>query len=81
MSALFVDIKYTQLWYLISYRYPSSREEHSLRVFGIRVLRTVFEHKRDEVGENCIMRSCMILFIKYYWANKIVGNDMARVAW
>jgi hypothetical protein len=36
------------------------REEHRLRVFKNRVLRRIFERKRDErweVGENCIMRS------------------------
>jgi hypothetical protein len=36
---------------------------HRLRVFENRVLRRIFGSKRDyvkEVGENCIMRSCMI---------------------
>jgi hypothetical protein len=39
------------------------REEHRLRVFENRVLRRIFGPKRDgvtEVGENCIMRSCMV---------------------
>jgi hypothetical protein len=29
------------------------REEHSLRVFEKRVLRRIFEHKRDEVTGEC----------------------------
>jgi hypothetical protein len=33
------------------------REEHRLRVFENRVLRRIFGPKRDDVGENCIMRS------------------------
>jgi hypothetical protein len=36
------------------------REEHRLRVFENRVLRRIFEPKRDEVtgdGEHCITRS------------------------
>jgi hypothetical protein len=33
------------------------REEHRLRVFENRVLRRIFGPKRDETGENCIMRS------------------------
>jgi hypothetical protein len=39
------------------------REEHRLRVFDNRVLRRISGPKRDEVtevGENCIMRSCMV---------------------
>jgi hypothetical protein len=37
------------------------REEHGLRVFKNRVLRRIFEPKRDEVsGENYVMRSLMI---------------------
>jgi hypothetical protein len=39
------------------------REERSLRVFENRVLRRIFEHKRDGVtgnGENYTMRSLMI---------------------
>jgi hypothetical protein len=39
------------------------REEHRLRVFENRVLRRIFGPERDEVkevGENCIMRSCMV---------------------
>jgi hypothetical protein len=39
------------------------RKEHRLRVFQNRVLRRIFRPKRDkvtEVGENCIMRSCMV---------------------
>ena len=39
------------------------REERRLRVFENRVLRRIFEPKRDgvkESGENCIMRSLMI---------------------
>jgi hypothetical protein len=32
-------------------------EEHRLRVFKNRVLKRIFGLKRDEVGENCIMRS------------------------
>jgi hypothetical protein len=38
-------------------------EEHRLRVFENRVLRRIFGPrgiKRQEVGENCIMRSCMV---------------------
>jgi hypothetical protein len=37
------------------------REEYRLRVFENRVLRRIFGQKRDEVTENCIMRS----FITY----------------
>jgi hypothetical protein len=33
------------------------REEHRLRVFENRVLKRIFEPKRD--GEICIMRRCM----------------------
>jgi hypothetical protein len=36
------------------------KEEHSLRVFENRVLRTIFGPKRNEwreIGEKCIMRS------------------------
>jgi hypothetical protein len=36
------------------------REEHRLRVFENRVLRRIFEPRRNEItegGENCIMRS------------------------
>jgi hypothetical protein len=37
------------------------REEHGLRVFKNRVLRTIFGPKRDEEsGENYVMRSLMI---------------------
>jgi hypothetical protein len=39
------------------------REEHKLRVFENRMLRRMFELKRDEGmkgGENCITRSCVI---------------------
>jgi hypothetical protein len=39
------------------------REEYRLRIIVNRVLRNVFEPKRDEVqetGENGIMRTCMI---------------------
>jgi hypothetical protein len=35
------------------------REEHRLRVFENRVLRRLFGPKGNEVGENCIMRSCI----------------------
>jgi hypothetical protein len=46
------------------------REEHRLREFENRVLRRIFEPKRDEVtggGENCIMRSlktCTLLQVQ-----------------
>jgi hypothetical protein len=40
------------------------REEHSLRMFGNRVLRRIFGPKRD-AGENCIMRLHNIFFGKY----------------
>jgi hypothetical protein len=43
------------------------REEHRLRVFENRVLRRIFGPKRDEVtevGENCIMRSCMVCTLR-----------------
>jgi hypothetical protein len=33
------------------------REGHRLRVFENRVLRRISGVKRDEIGENCIMRS------------------------
>jgi hypothetical protein len=41
------------------------REEHRLKVFENRVLRRIFGPKRDGVtkgGENCITRSCIILY-------------------
>jgi hypothetical protein len=39
---------------------PTLREEHRLREFENRMLRSMFGPKRDEVtGENC-MRSCMV---------------------
>jgi hypothetical protein len=43
------------------------REEHRLRVFENRVLRRIFGPKRDEgqkVGENCIMRSCIVCTLR-----------------
>jgi hypothetical protein len=36
------------------------REEHRLRVFKNKVLSRIFGPKRDEGGENCIMRSFVI---------------------
>jgi hypothetical protein len=36
------------------------REEHRLRVFEIGELRKTFWSKRDEVGRDCVRRSCMI---------------------
>jgi hypothetical protein len=43
------------------------REEHRLRVFENKVLRRIFGPKRDEVtenGENCLMRSIVICFLR-----------------
>jgi hypothetical protein len=43
------------------------REENRLRVFENRVLRRIFGPKKDEVtevGENCIMRSCMVCTLR-----------------
>jgi hypothetical protein len=43
------------------------REEHKLRVFENRVLRTIFGPKRDEVlgdWRNCIMRSFMTCTVR-----------------
>jgi hypothetical protein len=43
------------------------REEHRMRVFENRVRRRIFGPKRDEVtevGENCIMRSCMVCTLR-----------------
>jgi hypothetical protein len=44
------------------------REEHRLRVSENRVLGRIFGPKRDEVrqevGENCIMRSCMVCTLR-----------------
>jgi hypothetical protein len=41
------------------------REEHRLRVFENRVLRRIFGSKMgQEVGENCIMRSCMVFTLR-----------------
>jgi len=50
---------FTWVWNLVA----TLREERRLRVFENRVLRRIFEPKRDEVtrsGENCIMKSLMI---------------------
>jgi hypothetical protein len=33
------------------------REGHRLKVFQNRVLKGIFKQQRDEVGENCLMRS------------------------
>jgi hypothetical protein len=41
------------------------REEHRLRVFESKVLRRIFEPKRDEgTGESCITKSFMIYTLR-----------------
>jgi hypothetical protein len=49
------------------------RKEHRLRVFQNRMLRRIFEWKRDEVTggwENCIMRSSNLHQILWWWSNR-----------
>jgi hypothetical protein len=52
----------------------TQREEHRLRVFENRVLRRIFELKREkwqEAGEDCIMRS----FITYMLCQILLGRS------
>jgi hypothetical protein len=54
------------------------REERRLRVFENRVLRTVFDPKRDEVtgnGKNYILRSLVICILTKYCAGCKTGKN------
>ena len=56
------------------------REERRLRLFENRVLRRIFESKRDEVrgnGKNNKMRSLVFcIYHKIFSGNKIKENDL-----
>jgi hypothetical protein len=46
-------------------------------VFENRVLRRIFGHKREEVGENCRMRNFIICIMTwYYYDDQIKDGDM-----
>jgi len=57
------------------------REEHRLRVFENRVLRRIFRPRREEVvggWKDCILRSFITHFTKYYWDGQVKEDEMGR---
>jgi hypothetical protein len=72
-SVLKIRIYKTIILHVLLYEFEiwslTLREEYGLRLFENRVLRRIFEPRRDEVtgnGENCITKSFMIYTLDKY---------------